>query len=75
MPNGTYGGVRGKGAQAKRSRSPTYSIGISSWVERVGHIKLADSLSLSRMTHLWVMMSSTKRSVTSMPLEPMAVRL
>ena len=26
MPNGTYGGVRGKGAQAKRSRSPTYSI-------------------------------------------------
>ena len=26
MPNGTYGGVRGKGAQTKRSRSPTYSI-------------------------------------------------
>ena len=26
MPNGTYGGVRGKGAQAKCSRSPTYSI-------------------------------------------------
>ena len=26
MPNGTCGGVRGKGAQVHRKRSPTYSI-------------------------------------------------